>query len=205
MSTEEEYEHEVLEEQFVPLNDASSSHPHDNNTGDASSVGSAWAPLDSSTPESPSLEGVIVEPATEREQSIQDRLVGAAAGAGTSALLGSLELLKIAGGFTLSTTGKLVAPPLKVTQQIILPSLWAATMDYLRKATPKRIRDWFRILSASLYHLFAVLRNTHRGQEFRSRVGMVGADLVDCLSSDASRQVIIDSMAAVVKLSESMQ
>ena len=188
--------------------------------GDSSSVGSAWAPVDSnSTHEgldvdhhtsdahlnSHGLEGTGQSHDHSHEPTLQDRLVGAATGAGTTALWGSLELLKLAGGLTLSTTGKLVAPPLKVTQQILLPSLWAAISDFIRQATPTRVKDWFQILSASLYHLYAVLKNTQRGQAFRSRILTVGGDLVDCVSSDESRQVITDAMASVVKLSEAMK
>ena len=230
-----EQQQQQQEEQYVPLNDTilafqpSHGDPHNPNdddhddnhddaaaaVGDASSVGSAWAPLDSSSAQD-GLEQHNGHDTTHQqhhhhpaenhhEPSFQDRLVGAATEVGSSALWGSLELLRIAGGLTLSTTGKLVAPPLKVTQQIVLPSLLAATLDYARQIIPVRIQDWFQIVTASLYHLYVVLRNTRRGAVFRSRLGMVGADLVDCISSDESRQVIADGMASVVKLSEAMQ
>ena len=124
---------------------------------------------------------------------------------GTSALFGTVELLKAAGGATLSTTGRLVAPPLRVTQQVLLPSLWSAAKDYALFLTPQRVQDWVRILFSSLYHLVTVLKSTHRGRVFRQRLVAVGGDLVDCASSDASRQVITDSMATLVKLAEALK
>lgn len=204
------------EEQYIPIRDSASSSVRDGGqqrrNSDSASVGSAWARFDTSTQsQTEDLQSHFEEQdvgADEIQQhgvSLQNRLVNAASGAGSSALFGSLELLKIAGGLTLSTTGTIMAPSLKVTQQIILPSLFAATMDYIKKLTPQRVKDWLRILSSSFYNLFSVLRETRRGKEFRSRIVTVGGDVVDCISSDASRQVITDGMATFVKLAEAMQ
>lgn len=99
-------------------------------------------------------------------------------------------LLKLAGGSTLSATGKkVVAPPLHVTRTILWPTLWAATVDYVASVTPVRAKDWLRILTSAGHHFFtAVLGNTHRGQDFRNRVHtVVAVDLIQAISSNASR------------------
>ena len=96
-----------------------------------------------------------------------------------SALWSTLEFLKLAGGITLSTTGRLVAPPLHVTRTFILPNLWQASLDAVAHATPERVKDWFRIVSSSFYHFFAVLGKTERGAFFRQRVLVALSDVVD--------------------------
>jgi len=133
----------------------------------------------------------------ESKKTMQDRLVSAAAS-------GSLELLKFAGGITLSTTGKLVAPPLMVTHKLLLPALWEGIKELSKSYTPQRVKDWFQIVSSSLYHVLDVLRNTHHGVVFRSRAMVVGADIADCITSDTSRQLITDSMATLIKLGEAL-
>jgi hypothetical protein len=120
-------------------------------------------------------------------------------------LQGTLELLKMAGGATLSTTGKLIQPPLHVTQHLLLPALWGALKDFLNQYTPLRVKDWFRILESSVHHLVTVIGNTAKGRIFQSKLHSVGDGIVDCLSSDASRQAIMDGMAAWVKLAEALQ
>lgn len=120
-------------------------------------------------------------------------------------LTGTLELLKIMGGATLSTTGKLVQPPLHIAQSVLLPALWSGLVDYLNQVTPLRVKDWFRILSSSVHHIITVIGNTAKGTIFRRKLYTVGDGIVDCLSSDASRQAIMDGMAAWVKLSEALQ
>jgi hypothetical protein len=134
---------------------------------------------------------------TKPELSIQDRVAA-------TALSATLELLKFAGGATLSTTGKLVAPPLYVTRTIILPNLWHAVVDYISSSTPPRAKSWFRILSSSVRHFVSVLRGTARGKVFRHRVVRVGGDILDSISSDDARQVLMDSMGVVVKTAEAL-
>jgi hypothetical protein len=144
------------------------------------------------------------ESTEEHPLSFQHRVVQAAGATGSSALFGTLELLKLAGGATLSTTGKIISPSIQVTRQVVLPALWSALTDYFGYIAPQRLKDWFRIVRSSLHHFITVLTNTHKGIVFRNRVLKVGGNVVDCLSSDASRQVIVDGMAAVVKLAEAL-
>lgn len=121
-----------------------------------------------------------------------------------SALSGTIEFLKVAGGLTLNATGKVVAPPLHVTRTVLLPALWAAAVDYLSASTPIRAKDWFRILSSSVGHVTTVLKETERGQVFRQRLLLLGSDLLDCLSADTTRQVLVDGMAGFVKFIEAL-
>jgi hypothetical protein len=121
-----------------------------------------------------------------------------------SALSRTIEFLKVAGGLTLNATGKVVAPPLHVTRTVLLPALWAASVDFLGHRTPKRVKDWLRILSSSVYHLVAVVQKTDKGQLFRQRLLILFGDIIDCLSADATRQVLVDGMAAFVKLTEAL-
>lgn len=175
---------------------------------------SSWAPASPSSPGRQSLDGAAFEPShlapsspprlrhyeTEpfasqtKSNSLQDQV-----------LQGTLELLKIVSGATLSTTGKLIQPPLHVTQQILLPALWGAFKDFLNQYTPLRVKDWFRIFESSVHHLVTVIGNTAKGRIFQSKLHSVGDGIVDCLSSDASRQAIMDGMAAWVKLAEALQ
>lgn len=71
--------------------------------------------------------------------------------------------------------------------------------------SPQRVKDWFRIISSSFHHLVKVVKNTHKGAVFRRKVATVGVDIVDVLSSEASRQALIDAMASLVKLYEALQ
>ena len=182
--------------------------------GSGSSVGSSWAPGASSRrssqqgsrndPIESSTGRRTAESTEEHPLSFQDRVVQAAGATGSSALFGTIELLKLAGGVTLSTTGKIMSPSIQVTTQVIIPALWTAFTDYVHHIAPDRLKDWFRIVRSSLYHFITVLKNTHKGITFRKKVVTVGADVLDCLSSDASRQVIVDGMATVVKLAEAL-
>lgn len=117
---------------------------------------------------------------------------------------GTLDILKMTGGVALSTTGKLVAPPIQMTR-MLLPGLTAAIIDWVDKAAPERVKDWFRIFSSSIYHLVTVLKNTEQGHVFRSRLGQVGGDLRDLASSDIALQAIVDTMSASVKFTEALQ
>ena len=119
-------------------------------------------------------------------------------------LAGTLELLKMAGGVTLSTTGKLVSPPLHVTRTILLPALWNALVEYVHQVTPMRVKDWFRILSSSVHHIFTVIGRTQKGKIFQEKMRTVGGGLFDCVTNDVSRQALVDGMASLVKLSEAL-
>lgn len=127
--------------------------------------------------------------------SLQDRLAA-------QALSTTLDVLKFAGGVTLSTTGKLVAPPLHVTRTILWPSLLAALADWIQSSTPQRIKDWFRILSSSIRHVFTVIGDTPAGQDFLHQFLATLSDLVDSLASDTSRQVLMDGMSLGVRVAE---
>jgi hypothetical protein len=129
------------------------------------------------------------------EPSFQDRLAA-------SAVSGTLGFLKMAGGLTLTTAGTLAAPPIHVARTHLLPLLWQATVDTIASATPDRVKDWFRILSISIRHFFSVMSSTERGIAFRGRLVVLLSDVVDVLSSDATRQVILDGTASLVKFAE---
>ena len=131
----------------------------------------------------------------EEPSTIQDRIAA-------SALAGTLELLKLAGGVTLNTTGRLVAPPIHVVRTVLLPVLWHALVDTVDSKTPDRVKDWFRIISSSVRHFFSVLRHTQRGIHFRGRLIILLSNLVDVLVSDTTRQLLMDGTASLVKLAE---
>ena len=181
----------------------------------SSSAASSWATTGSGNLGSASVASTVKSPARKKKssssttttttkppvaekKSIQNRIVD-------SALFGTVELLKLAGGATLSTTGRLVAPPLRVTKDILLPSMWHAAKDYASSVTPQRVKDWLRIFSSSISHFFLVLKNTNSGKVFRERAITVTADLVDCASSEVSRQIIADSMSLFVRFAEAMK
>lgn len=129
------------------------------------------------------------------EASLQDRLAAAA-------VSGTFEFFKQVGGLTLSTTGALVAPPLHITKTFLLPNLWAAFKDYLSTTTPNRLKDWFRIVNSSVYHVFHTLQNTEAGHAFSNRAVIVAADILECICADTTRQLLLDTMATAVKLAE---
>ena len=132
------------------------------------------------------------------EPSLTERL-------GNSALASTLGILKLAGGVTLSTTGTILSPSLEITRNVLLPSLLAGIADYLSYISPQRLKDWFRILSASIHHLIAVIVSTERGSLFRRKIVRVGGDLVDVASSDQSRQALMDGIACFIKFNEALQ
>lgn len=180
----------------------------DPNAGSGSSVGSSWAPGSRQGSRSghamPTSARKTAESTEEHPLSFTDKVVKAAGATGSSALFGTLELLKLAGGATLSTTGKIISPSIQVTRQVVFPALWSALTDYYEYIAPPRLKDWFRIVTSSLHHFITVLTNTHKGIVFQKKVVNVGRNVVDCLSSDASRQVIVDGMSTVVKLAEAL-
>ena len=118
---------------------------------------------------------------------------------------GTVEFLKLTGGVALTTTGKLVNPPLQLTRMLI-PSFIASLVDYIDTVMPQRAKDWVRIFTSSIHHIIRVLRNTPRGIQFRHQlIDIVLQDLIQLLSSDEVQQTILDGMATQVKLSEALQ
>lgn len=134
----------------------------------------------------------------QHESSLTERI-------GTSALASTLGILKLAGGVTLSTTGTILSPSLEITRNVVLPSLLTGIADYLSYISPQRLKDWFRILSASVHHVITVIVSTQQGSVFRQKVVRVGGDLVDVISSDQSRQAQMDGVACFLKFSEALQ
>jgi hypothetical protein len=113
-------------------------------------------------------------------------------------------LLRQVGGLTLSTTSALVAPPLYVTKRLLLPQLRNLLVDLWDSNSPQRVKDWFRILHSSLYHVVTTLRDTSAGHALRRHWGRVGQDVVDLAATDLTRQWLIDSMGTLVKLAEAL-
>jgi hypothetical protein len=190
--------------------DASSTNRHSRPGsvgGDDGSVASSWAP--------PPFPGQRVETPTRlspqrqtfqatKEQHPFSQTAPEKTRLTDQLMAGTLELLKMAGGVTLSTTGKLASPPLHVTRTVLLPALWQTLADYLTSVTPLRVKDWFRILWSSVHHIISVIGNTNKGKIFQNKLCTVSGGLLDCVSSDVSRQALMDGMASVVKLNEAL-
>ena len=116
--------------------------------------------------------------------SLSDQIAGAA-------VQGTLDFLRIAGGLTLSTTGKLVAPPLHVTQTVVLPQLWAATRAYLLEHFP-----WIAVIEAAISNLWQVLVDTPQGREWQRQ----SIETLTCFALQPSlKPVLVEGMACVVK------
>eukprot|EP00980_Cylindrotheca_fusiformis_P014898 scaffold4062_cov137-Cylindrotheca_fusiformis.AAC.4 len=120
----------------------------------------------------------------------------------TSGMLGALNA---AAGATLSTTGHLIGPPLHVTKTVLLPGLLALFVDTLDATAPERAKDWFRIISSSIHHLVSVIGSTKSGQKFSSNFLLVLHDILRVLSSPETRQVLVDGMAAGVKIADALK
>lgn len=118
---------------------------------------------------------------------------------------GLLDMLNAAAGFTISTTGTILSPPIAMTKNVILPGILAILVDTLDNITPPRVQDWFRILSSSIYHLYSVLKSTEQGQKFRRQLLLVLQNVFEVWSAPESRQVVVDGMAAGVKLADALQ
>jgi hypothetical protein len=116
-----------------------------------------------------------------------------------------LDVLNTAAGFTISTTGTILSPPLAMTKNVILPGILAIIVDTLDNITPPRVQDWFRILSSSIYHLYSVLKSTEQGQKFRHQLFLVFQNFFEVWSAPESRQVVVDGMVAGVKLADALQ
>lgn len=179
---------------------------NNNNNDGVGSGASSWAPPPSPhhrvqptrpSPQKQTVQATEQHPFSPAPEKTTTRLTD-------QVLAGTLDLLKMAGGATLSTTGKLVSPPLHVTRTVLLPALWQTLTDYLTSVTPLRVKDWFRIVSSSVHHVIVVIGNTSKGKIFQSKVFAFCGGLSDCVSSDASRQALVDGMASVVKLSEAL-
>jgi hypothetical protein len=121
-----------------------------------------------------------------------------------AAVNSTFGLLRQVGGLTLSTTSALVAPPLFVTKRLLLPQLRNLLVDLWDTNSPQRVKDWFRILHSSLYHVVQTLRHTSAGHALRRQWGRVGQDVVDLAATDLTRQWLIDSMGMLVKLAEAL-
>jgi hypothetical protein len=121
-----------------------------------------------------------------------------------AAVNSTFGLLRQVGGLTLSTTSALVAPPLFVTKRLLLPQLRNLIVDLWDSNSPQRVKDWFRILHSSLYHVVTTLRDTSAGHVLRRHWGRVGQDVVDLAATDLTRQWLIDSMGTLVKLAEAL-
>jgi hypothetical protein len=79
-------------------------------------------------------------------------------------------------------------------------------VDVLDRITPQQVKDWLRIVTSSVHHVITVLRNTPKGLQFRTNVvEFVSGDVLEVLSSDETRQVIMDGMACTVKLAEALK
>jgi hypothetical protein len=182
--------------------------------GTTSDVASSWAPQrPAHVEEAASMSSTIpsrtrqrkdskkgrkrTPPPRPQEASLPERL-------GNSAVSSTLEVLKLLGGVGLSTTGVLLSPSLELTK-ILIPHLLGGIADYLSQISPQRLKDWFRIVSASVHHLVAVIVSTGRGAVFRRKIVRVGGDIVDVVSSEASRQALMDGMAGFIKLTEALQ
>jgi len=177
-------------------------------------VASSWAPRNLASESASASMGSVKAPsrnngaanrrnnktptAPRPQPSLTDRL-------GQSALSSTLGILKLAGGITLKTTGTILSPSLELTRNVVLPSLLAGIADYLSQVSPQRLKDWFRIVSASIHHLIAVIVSTERGSTFRHKVVRVGGDLVDVASSEQSQQALMDGIACFIKFSEALQ
>jgi hypothetical protein len=116
-----------------------------------------------------------------------------------------LDALNTAAGFTIATTGTILSPPIAMTKNVILPGLLAILVDTLDNITPPRIQDWFRIVSSSVFHMYSVLKSTEQGQKFRQQLLLVFQTLFEVWSAPESRQVVVDGMAAGVKLADALQ
>ncbi|CAB9527004.1 expressed unknown protein [Seminavis robusta] len=215
---DEETAKEGEEEVAAPTQriDGSQQSLQGNSVGDVTaSVASSWAPpqqrrttamsdADSSTLPSTYHRTTRRSPKKKKVRSKKHKDESLAGRLGNSALASTLEILKLAGGATLHTTGTILSPSLELTKNVILPNLLGSAADYLSQVSPQRLKDWFRIFSASIHHLIAVIVSTERGSIFRHKVVRVGGNVVDVACSDTSRQVLMDGMAAFIKLNEAM-
>jgi hypothetical protein len=113
--------------------------------------------------------------------------------------------LNAAAGITLSATGKVASPALGITQNVILPSVLEWIVDTLDVVTPPFIKDWFRIISSSVYHLYSVLASTNQGKVVRKQLLLVVQSILETWSAPESRQVVVDGMAAGIKLADALQ
>jgi hypothetical protein len=210
LQDEEEEDDDFVETRSEPL--ASSRHRHGNISVGTAKTPISWAhdehevpavvreephpPLDDDSFFPPSMDSNTpnhTQPPPKKKDSFRDWLAA-----------GAVEFLKTSGGVAFSTTEFLVTPPLQMTR-FLLPGLLASLLEYIDVVTPPRCKDWFRIVSSSIYHVISVLRNTAKGKEFRTQVGNVGGDLRELLSSDVVRQVLMDGMASSVKMTEALQ
>ncbi|KAL3905416.1 MAG: hypothetical protein SGILL_009687, partial [Bacillariaceae sp.] len=117
---------------------------------------------------------------------------------------GMLGMLNTAAGFTISTTGALLSSPIALTRNVVLPGILAIVVEGIDSLTPPRVQDWFRILSSSVYNLYAVLKSTEQGEKFRRQFTLFVQSIFEVWSSAESRQAAVDGMAAAVKLADAL-
>jgi len=177
----------TAEEHFMPLRTTESGarYPHVRRPGSPLSDTDLWPP---------EVHGVPPTETPRQSSSFKTWLSG-----------GIMDALGTAAGVTLSTTGRLVTPPLQMTKALLLPGLLALIVDMFDAITPPRVQDWFRIISSSVYHLMVVLGNTEKGQIFSSQVYIVLQDILQAMSAPESRQVLVDGMASSVKFADALQ
>jgi hypothetical protein len=118
---------------------------------------------------------------------------------------GIMDVLNAAAGITLSTTGAVLSPPIELTKNVILPGVLAIVVDALDNITPPRVQDWFRIITSSVYYLFTNLKSTEQGIKFRKQMLLTLQTWAEAWSAPESRQVVVDGMAAGVKLADALQ
>jgi len=79
------------------------------------------------------------------------------------------------------------------------PTVFGAVVAKLDATTPLRLKHWFRILNEAIQQLVRVLAATPSGRVFRYKFVELFRHLVGGASSDASRQVLVDSTSCLVK------
>lgn len=118
---------------------------------------------------------------------------------------GILDALNVAAGLTLSTTGTIMAPSIALTRNVLIPGILALVVDTLDHITPPLVQNWIRIVTSSIYNFYTVLSQTDQGRIFRQQLLLVIKVLLEAWSSPESRQVVVDGMAAGVKLADALQ
>jgi len=114
------------------------------------------------------------------------------------------NLLRLLATASLSTTGKVLAPPLHLTRTVLFPTIYGTVTDQLNALTPTRVKDWFSIFRKGIQHLWGVIISSPTGQTFRGQVYTVGGDLVDVAATPTARQVVVDFCATIIKIAEAL-
>uniref|UniRef100_A0A7S4MI43 Uncharacterized protein n=1 Tax=Odontella aurita TaxID=265563 RepID=A0A7S4MI43_9STRA len=112
---------------------------------------------------------------------------------------GVMGLLAWLGASAFTTAGAVISPPANLAFLTLLDGV-----AKLYGLTPARLRDWLRIVGASLRHTVDVILATERGDEWRGRLVRAGGSAVDAAGTEKSRQVVVDGMVAGVKVAEAL-